>query len=315
MCRSKMDINAAEPSTTTPRTPRRHSRTAKSSFTNSSSTDPTSVNHTAGSSNKYTSTTSASSKTSLSSFRDALPENPHLYDFTEICSATNNFLAKRFSSSAAWRCTIRGKDVIVFQHKFRRPVEPWQLRQRLATICRGHHVSIIKLRGASISGEHIYLVYDFVNGANLAECLRNPKTPNYTVLSTWLSRMQIATDVAQGLDYIHNYTGLNTNFVHNHIKSSSVIVTEPSFHAKICHFGTAELCGEVPDEEGGQEEEEEEQSGEITEEKQRSSKIKRTTDNRVIKFEGARGYMSPEFQKWSEKLRVPTDFSVSWGPR
>ena len=53
--------------------------------------------------------------------------------------------------------------------------------------------------------------------------------------------MQIAADLANGVDYIHNDAG---NFVHNHIKSSSVIVTEPCFNAKICHFGTSELCGE-----------------------------------------------------------------------
>ncbi|CAF2215754.1 unnamed protein product, partial [Brassica napus] len=33
--------------------------------------------------------------------------------------------------------------------------------------------------------------------------------------------------------------------LHNHIKSSAVIVTEPDFNAKICHFGTAKLCGET----------------------------------------------------------------------
>ena len=33
--------------------------------------------------------------------------------------------------------------------------------------------------------------------------------------------------------------------LHNHIQSSAVIVTEPDFKAKICHFGTAQLCGET----------------------------------------------------------------------
>ncbi|CAN6684114.1 unnamed protein product [Malus baccata var. baccata] len=55
---------------------------------------------------------------------------------------------------------------------------------------------------------------------------RNPKNPSYTVLSSWLSRMQIATDLAHGLDYIHHCSGLDSTFVHNHIKSSSIIVSE-----------------------------------------------------------------------------------------
>ncbi|KAL0417699.1 UNVERIFIED_CONTAM: LysM domain receptor-like kinase [Sesamum radiatum] len=96
--------------------------------------------------------------------------------------------------------------------------------------------------------------------------------PHFTVLSTWMSRMQIATDVAHGLDYIHNTAGLSIDMVHKHVKSSGIIVTEPSFNAKICHFGAAELCGETR-EDGPQ--------AAAAAERQ---------------FEGVRGYMSPEFK-------------------
>jgi serine/threonine protein kinase len=71
--------------------------------------------------------------------------------------------------------------------------------------------------------------------------------------------MQIAMDLAHGLAYIHNNV---SSLVHNHIKSSSIIVTEFSLSAKICHIGTAQLCGEIDESEE----------------------------------EAVRGYMSPEFQ-------------------
>ncbi|KAL6209929.1 hypothetical protein ACLB2K_020868 [Fragaria x ananassa] len=74
----------------------------------------------------------------------------------------------------------------------------------------------------------------------------------------------IATDLAHGLDYIHRCSGLGSGLVHNHIKSSSIIVTSTTLNAKICHFGTAELTGES---------------------RARSKKV-----------EGTRGYMAPEFQ-------------------
>ncbi|XP_010557348.1 PREDICTED: lysM domain receptor-like kinase 3 [Tarenaya hassleriana] len=130
-------------------------------------------------------------------------------------------------------------------------------------------------------GDHIYLVYEYVQGATLADCLRNPTNPNFTVLSSWISRIRIAADLAHGLDYIHNKTGLKIrNLVHNHIKSSAFIVTEPNFNAKICHFGTAQLCGETD---------------EMSRERDESSKLKRS-DSRALRFEGVRGYVSPEFQ-------------------
>ncbi|CAK9162621.1 unnamed protein product, partial [Ilex paraguariensis] len=96
----------------------------------------TSVNYTAtGSSYNVQDSwiSSVSSRTSLSSLRETLSENPHIYDFSEISSATNNFLAKRYSSSsssASWRCTIRANDVIVFQRSFRRQIEVSELRER-----------------------------------------------------------------------------------------------------------------------------------------------------------------------------------------
>ncbi|KAK4268201.1 hypothetical protein QN277_024887 [Acacia crassicarpa] len=40
--------------------------------------------------------------------------------------------------------------------------------------------------GACISSDHISLVYDFVSGANLFDCLRN-KNLNFTVVSSWKS--------------------------------------------------------------------------------------------------------------------------------
>ncbi|XP_076902274.1 lysM domain receptor-like kinase 3 [Bidens hawaiensis] len=234
---------------------------------------------------------SVSSKTSLSSLRNSLPENTHIYDINEIRQATNNFLAKRFSAAASvpsWRCNLRGKDVVVFQRKFRRPIQESELRDKLSVIYRSHHVTVIKLVGASISGDYIYLAYDFVSGANLSDCLRNKRNPDFTMLSTWMSRMQIATDLASGLDYIHNNAGLKVNLVHKYVKSSSVIVTEPSFFAKICHFGAAELCGETVLERVGDDE--------IVEVEAEEMKKLTRSGSRTVLFEGVNGYMAPEFK-------------------
>ncbi|XP_062082147.1 lysM domain receptor-like kinase 3 [Humulus lupulus] len=294
--------NPAE-STRTQKPHRLTTASASASGEASTSTASSAAPYTSGSSYKFSSGTSISSRTSLSSLRESLPENPNIYNFKEICSATNNFLAKRYSPSSStpsWRCDLRGKDVIVFQKKFWRKIEMSELQERFSVICRSHHSSIIKLLGASISGDHIYLVYDFMNGANLADCLRNPRNPDFTVLSTWISRMQIATDLAHGLDYIHNQTGLSINFVHNHIKSSSVIVTEPSFNARICHFGAAQLCGEI-DENDDRKPSKSMPKGEITEFSEtevletKEPNLRRSNSRRT-QFEGVMGYMSPEYQ-------------------
>ncbi|XP_050368401.1 lysM domain receptor-like kinase 3 [Argentina anserina] len=303
MCKSKMAIDAAQP-TSSPRptthlssSPQTRTQTqTRPTFISSSSSPSTSTSNT---SYKLYSTASTSSLTSLGSFRLSLPENPNLYDFSEIRAATNNFLAKRLlssSSTPSWRCTLRGRDTVVFQRKFRRKLTTQELKSRLSMLCRSHHTSIIKLLGASVSGDntHLFLVYDFVtSSASLAACLRNKANPDFTVLSTWMSRMQVAADLAQGLDYIHNNTGLNVTIVHNRIKSSSVLVTEPNCNARICHFGTAQLCGEADftTQMDSKPKSKSAGAGEIVEEVGRTPKSKLGTQ-----FEGERGYMSPEYQ-------------------
>ncbi|KAH6811072.1 Protein kinase superfamily protein [Perilla frutescens var. frutescens] len=304
-----MAVKASDPArspTLGPRTPRRSSSKSEadkpSTSSSSSSSKPPQTNPStpfrggggysssssssvagtgAGTSSSYlldssVATASLSSRASLSSLRDNLPESTKVYDFSEIRAATNNFLAKRHSStsssSQSWRCVLSGKDVVVFQRKLRKSMTNSAVMQKLSVISKGHFTSIVKLLGISISGEHIFLVYEFVQGSDLGLCLRNKINPDFTVLSTWTSRMQIATDVAHGLDYIHNTAGLSVDMVHKHVKSSGIIVTEPSFNAKICHFGAAELCGET---------------GEVG--KQAAASGER-------QFEGVRGYMSPEFK-------------------
>lgn len=287
-CRSKKTSSDVIPSTTKTPASTYHMSSSRrtsnadlsprgSSFVYSSAAASSSSDN--NSYNKDSWKSSVSSRNSLSSLRASLPENPHVYDFKEIFSATNKFLSTKYSSSsssAAWRCVIRGDEVVVFQRKFRRPIEATELRERLLVICKSHHSSLIKLRGASMSGSYMYLVYDYVKGASLADCLKNPKNPNFTVLSNWMSRITIAADLAHGLEYIHNSTGLEKKFIHNHIKSTSIIVTQSaSLNAKICHFGTAELCGETDSS---------------------SESDSKKSNSKFMKFEGTRGYMSPEFQ-------------------
>ncbi|CAI0555928.1 unnamed protein product, partial [Linum tenue] len=59
----------------------------------------------------------------------------------------------------------------------------------------------------------------------------------------------------RGLDYIHHWTGLEAVLVHNHIKSSNIILaqgsgSQPFIRAMICNFGLAHASGEAADDDG-----------------------------------------------------------------
>ncbi|KAL1295190.1 hypothetical protein HN51_056057 [Arachis hypogaea] len=307
MCKSKKSTNAVQPmnrfrnksrtqprrstSTSSPSAPPPLNTNYPSSSSEVAITESTSYVFNNKDNNDWSKSYSISSSiASLSSLKNTLPENPHIYDIAEIAAATANFTSEshRRLSNSSWRCSLRDRDVVVFQRKFRSLMDIPELRHRLALICRSHHSSLVKLLGASVSGNYIYLVYEFVPGASLADCLRSRRNPSFTNLPTWISRMQIASDIAHGLDYVHNFSGSDSSacagsgFVHNHIKSSSIVVAEAEdgvLRGKICHFGTSDLCGEAVD--GGSD-------GSI-------EKLRRSR-SRTVKFEGTRGYMAPEFQ-------------------
>ncbi|XP_042401529.1 protein LYK5-like [Zingiber officinale] len=298
MCGSRASMEALEPGS---RRRSRASATASSSAPPSSSygatssngtpTDPGSrprfrrppTSGTSSSSNTFTS--SSSSALSLASVRSSLPEAPALYPFSELCAATNNFLAKRLpgASSSTWRCSLRGRDVVVVQKSLRRQRE--DIAVRLAALGRSHHSSLARLLGASSADDYVYLVYEYVSGARLADCLRNSRNPGFTPLASWISRVQVADDVAQGLEYIHHHSSAAAG-VHNRITSSAIIVTEPGFRAKICHFGAADLVGEVSEQVA-------EKVSEITPIPSPSS-TRKGPGERQRHIEGTRGYIAPE---------------------
>ncbi|XP_030473012.2 protein LYK5-like [Syzygium oleosum] len=300
MCRSRASADAIPPSRRASARSPKSSRTSNSKSFASSSSNPSHPSSSSSASlnlnsfnffsnnNNSSSSTSAARQPSLSRIKQFLPDTPLIYPLPDLRLATGNFLSGRLSPTS-WRCTLRGRDAVVCQRRLKRPLDLPELGRRLSAITKSHHSSLVKLLGASVSGNFVYLVYEFVEGANLSDCLRNRVNRAFTVLSSWVSRMQIAADLAHGLDYIHHCAGSATGgggagFVHNHIKSSSIIVTEPSLNARICHFGTAELCGEAAEveEEGASE-----PGG--------SRNLKRT-NSRGVKLEGTRGYMSPEYR-------------------
>ncbi|KAG0513448.1 hypothetical protein BDA96_10G103100 [Sorghum bicolor] len=189
------------------------------------------------------STSSASSgRASLAAARASLPDPPVLYPFQELAAATNSFLAKRAggaaSTAAYWRCSLRGRDAALFQLQ-RRPGAAAVDAAALARIGRYHHTSLARLLGACPAGVHLYLAYELPPGAaTLAACLRSPRNPSFTALRTWVSRVQVAADVAQGLEYVHHHAGA----VHGRVSASAVIVSDPGLRARLTHFGAAELA-------------------------------------------------------------------------
>lgn len=92
----------------------------------------------------------------------------------------------------------------------------------------------MKLEGFCIDSvnANCYLVYEYVENGSLYSWLHE----NNNERLSWKTRLRIAIDVANGLQYIHEHT--RPRVVHKDIKTSNILL-DTNMRAKIANFGLA----------------------------------------------------------------------------
>ncbi|XP_059638955.1 probable LRR receptor-like serine/threonine-protein kinase At1g05700 [Cornus florida] len=97
-----------------------------------------------------------------------------------------------------------------------------------------HHKSLTSLVGYCNEGTHMGIIYEYMANGDLEKHLSDK---NQNVLS-WEERLQIATDAAQGLEYLHH--GCKPPIIHRDVKSSNILLNE-KFQAKLADFGLSRV--------------------------------------------------------------------------
>ncbi|XWS62918.1 hypothetical protein CRYUN_Cryun06bG0051700 [Craigia yunnanensis] len=104
--------------------------------------------------------------------------------------------------------------------------------REIELLARLHHRHLVALRGFCIEKRERFLMYEYMSNGSLKDHLHSPgKTP-----LSWETRIQIAIDVANALEYLHFYC--DPPLCHRDIKSSNILLDE-NFVAKIADFGLA----------------------------------------------------------------------------
>ncbi|XBI81323.1 hypothetical protein VPH35_090253 [Triticum aestivum] len=95
-----------------------------------------------------------------------------------------------------------------------------------------HHRNLVSLIGYCKDGEYMALVYEHMSNGNLADKLRG-RDRNGECL-TWRQRLCIASESAQGLEYLHK--ACSPPFVHRDVKMSNILL-DSNMKAKVADFG------------------------------------------------------------------------------
>ncbi|KAM0960679.1 hypothetical protein ACFX2I_025590 [Malus domestica] len=111
-----------------------------------------------------------------------------------------------------------------------------QFQAEVKLLIRVHHRNLTSLVGYCNEGTNMALIYEFMAYGSLDSHLLGENS-NANVL-TWEGRLQIATDAAQGLEYLHN--GCKPPIVHRDVKTTNILLAE-NFQAKLADFGLSRI--------------------------------------------------------------------------
>ncbi|WCJ34193.1 transmembrane kinase 1 [Euphorbia peplus] len=113
-----------------------------------------------------------------------------------------------------------------------------EFQAEIAVLSKVRHRHLVSLTGYSIEGNERILVYEYMPQGALSRHLFHWKKFNLEALS-WKRRLNIALDVARGMDYLHNLA--HQSFIHRDLKSSNILLGD-DFRAKVSDFGLVRLA-------------------------------------------------------------------------
>ncbi|EPS70426.1 hypothetical protein M569_04331 [Genlisea aurea] len=113
-----------------------------------------------------------------------------------------------------------------------------EFRSEIAVLSKVRHRHLVSLLGYSVEGNERILVYEYMAEGALSTHLFHWRKLGIEPL-TWKRRLNIALDVARGIEYLH--TLAHRCFIHRDLKSSNILLGD-DFHAKVSDFGLVKLA-------------------------------------------------------------------------
>lgn len=101
---------------------------------------------------------------------------------------------------------------------------------------RVHHKNLVPLLGYCIESRELMLVYEHMSGGSLMDRLYGPIAEHSQL--NWKTRLKIASDAAQGLEYLH--IGCTPKIIHRDIKTANILL-DRNFNGKLADFGLSRM--------------------------------------------------------------------------
>ncbi|KAL6526232.1 LysM domain [Orobanche minor] len=150
-----------------------------------------------------------------------------VYTFEELRAATEDFSPNSRIKGSVYCGTINGDSAAV------KKMIDGDVSEEISLLNKLNHFNLIRLSGVGFNEGIWYLVYEYASNGSLHDWITN-KSEEKTM--DWDRRLQVAMDIAAGLNYLHRYA--SPPYVHKNLNSNNVLL-DRDFRAKIANFGQA----------------------------------------------------------------------------
>ncbi|XP_050119789.1 probable LRR receptor-like serine/threonine-protein kinase At4g29180 isoform X8 [Malus sylvestris] len=112
---------------------------------------------------------------------------------------------------------------------------PREFQTEAELLMRIHHRNLASFIGYCDDANNLALIYEYMANGNLKNSLSDAERSSQM---TWETRLHIAIDAAQGLEYLHH--GCKPPIVHRDVKTANILLSE-NLEAKIADFGLSKV--------------------------------------------------------------------------
>ncbi|KAK1269778.1 Protein LYK5 [Acorus gramineus] len=160
-------------------------------------------------------------------------DKPVIYEMDSILEATMNLDERYRIAGSVYIANIDGETFAVKRTQ-------GDVSEELKLLQRVNHANLVKLSGVSTDAHgDVFMVYEYAENRSLEQWLY-PSSSSVSFLS-WRQRLNIALDVANGLQYMHEHA--RPSIVHGDIRTTNVLL-DAHFKAKISNFSMARLASD-----------------------------------------------------------------------